>query len=74
MPGQVSQVWRTWDIKQQEFVQRNWGCEQQCSSDRSTSLEQIFVEWGEIYLQNEKFKSSDVYWKMRVIQTTQKSS
>ena len=28
---QVRQVFRTWDLNQQEFVQRNWECEQQCS-------------------------------------------
>ena len=39
---QVRQVFRTWDLNQQEFVQRNWECEQQCSC-RSTSFEQILV-------------------------------
>ena len=28
---QVRQVFRTWDIKQKEFVQRNCECEQQCT-------------------------------------------
>ena len=28
---QVRQVFRTWDLNQQEFVQRDCDCEQQCS-------------------------------------------
>ena len=61
---QVRQVFCTWDLNQQEFVQRNWECEQQCSW-QSTSFEQMLVGWDEIHLQNEKFNWSLYNYLMR---------
>ena len=56
--GSEVQAFRTWDLNQQEFVQRNWERVNSNAHGRSNNFEQMLVGWGEIYLENEKFKRS----------------
>ena len=53
----MRQVFRTWDLNQQEFFERNWEREQNASGT-ALALNKMLSWWDEIYLQNEKFKRS----------------